>query len=106
MGVQVLLDTRLAKCGLAVIAFPSNDFGNQEPKSNAEIKEFVKKASTPPPLRVVHLGQSTWHAISGRGILVNKDSAVLSPSFVRACALPPAAQPTTKPLAASSNRKL
>jgi len=40
---MVLLDTRLRKCGLAVIAFPSNDFGNQEPNSNADIKEFVKK---------------------------------------------------------------
>ena len=43
-----MLDTRLRKCGLAVIAFPSNDFGNQEPNSNADIKEFDKKASTPP----------------------------------------------------------
>ncbi|KAJ1473159.1 thioredoxin-like protein [Baffinella frigidus] len=40
---MVSLDTSLSKCGLAVIAFPSNQFGDQEPKTNAEIKEFVKK---------------------------------------------------------------
>jgi len=29
--------------GFTILAFPSNQFGAQEPKSEAEIKEFVKK---------------------------------------------------------------
>ena len=31
--------------GLSVLAFPCNQFGGQEPKPEAEIKEFVKKFS-------------------------------------------------------------
>jgi glutathione peroxidase len=31
------------KKGLEILAFPSNDFGNQEPGTNEEIKQFCKK---------------------------------------------------------------
>ncbi len=34
------LHVQFAKEGLAVLAFPSNDFGKQEPGTNEEIKEF------------------------------------------------------------------
>jgi glutathione peroxidase len=37
----VQLHERYASLGLNVLAFPSNQFGQQEPKSNAEIKQFV-----------------------------------------------------------------
>ena len=30
-----------------ILGFPSNQFGNQEPKSNEEIQEFVKNQVTP-----------------------------------------------------------
>jgi len=30
--------------GLEILAFPSNQFGNQEPGSNAEIQEFCKSS--------------------------------------------------------------
>lgn len=40
-GLQKLHE-RFADDGLAVIAFPSNDFGNQEPGSPAEIKTFCE----------------------------------------------------------------
>jgi glutathione peroxidase-family protein len=29
--------------GLSIVGFPSNQFGNQEPKPEAEIKQFIKK---------------------------------------------------------------
>lgn len=38
-GLQTLYD-RYKKQGFVVLAFPSNDFGNQEPGTNREIKEF------------------------------------------------------------------
>jgi glutathione peroxidase len=42
-GLQALSDTYEAK-GLTVIGVPSNDFGAQEPKSEAEIKTFCEGA--------------------------------------------------------------
>lgn len=41
-GLQALHD-KYAKDGLAIVGVPSNDFGKQEPGSNAEIAEFCKK---------------------------------------------------------------
>jgi len=38
-GLQKLYDAYKAK-GFEVLAFPSNDFGGQEPGSNAEVKKF------------------------------------------------------------------
>jgi glutathione peroxidase len=38
-GLEKLYETYNSR-GLVVVAFPSNDFGEQEPGSNAEIKEF------------------------------------------------------------------
>lgn len=38
-GLQKLYDTYHDK-GFEILAFPSNQFGNQEPKSNTEIQEF------------------------------------------------------------------
>uniref|UniRef100_A0A9L0SR25 Glutathione peroxidase n=1 Tax=Equus caballus TaxID=9796 RepID=A0A9L0SR25_HORSE len=35
------LHARYAECGLRILAFPCNQFGRQEPGSNAEIKEFA-----------------------------------------------------------------
>ncbi|KAI5930886.1 Phospholipid hydroperoxide glutathione peroxidase [Manis javanica] len=35
------LHARYAECGLRILAFPCNQFGKQEPGSNAEIKEFA-----------------------------------------------------------------
>ncbi len=40
-GLQKLQDEYAAK-GLLVLGFPSNDFGGQEPGSNAEIKKFCE----------------------------------------------------------------
>ncbi len=37
------LHAKYAKDGLAILAFPCNDFGGQEPQSEAKIKEFAKK---------------------------------------------------------------
>ena len=37
------LHAKYAKQGLAILAFPCNDFGAQEPGDEAKIKEFVKK---------------------------------------------------------------
>src|SRR5258708_6070444 len=37
------LHTKYAKEGLAILAFPCNDFGQQEPQGEAKIKEFAKK---------------------------------------------------------------
>jgi glutathione peroxidase len=37
------LHAKYAKEGLAILAFPCNDFGQQEPQSEAKIKEFAKK---------------------------------------------------------------
>lgn len=41
-GLQAL-HAQYAKDGLAVLGFPCNDFGNQEPGDNAAIKEFCTK---------------------------------------------------------------
>uniref|UniRef100_A0A2C9JBF9 Glutathione peroxidase n=1 Tax=Biomphalaria glabrata TaxID=6526 RepID=A0A2C9JBF9_BIOGL len=35
------LHTKYAEMGLAILGFPSNEFGGQEPGSNEEIKKFV-----------------------------------------------------------------
>ena len=46
--------------GLRILGFPSNDFGNQEPKSEAEILEFVKKYGVTFPLfSKVHVSMQT-----------------------------------------------
>lgn len=37
------LHEKYAKDGLAILAFPCNDFGSQEPGNEAAIKEFAKK---------------------------------------------------------------
>src|SRR6266850_6439401 len=37
------LHVKYAKEGLAILAFPCNDFGQQEPQGEAKIKAFVKK---------------------------------------------------------------
>jgi glutathione peroxidase len=41
-GLQAL-HAKYAKDGLAVLGFPCNDFGQQEPGSNEKVKEFAKK---------------------------------------------------------------
>ena len=41
-GLQILHE-RYAKRGLTIVALPCNDFGDQEPGSEEEIKEFCKK---------------------------------------------------------------
>lgn len=41
-GLQAL-HAKYAKDGLAVLGFPCNDFGNQEPGDNATIKDFCSK---------------------------------------------------------------
>jgi glutathione peroxidase len=40
-GLQELYDSR-RRDGLVVLGFPANDFGGQEPRSNAEIAEFCE----------------------------------------------------------------
>jgi glutathione peroxidase len=42
-GLQAL-HAKYAKEGLAILAFPCNDFGGQEPGDEAKIKEFAKKS--------------------------------------------------------------
>jgi glutathione peroxidase len=37
------LHAKYAKDGLAILGFPCNDFGQQEPQGEAKIKEFAKK---------------------------------------------------------------
>jgi glutathione peroxidase-family protein len=37
------LHEKYNKQGLSIAAFPSNEFGGQEPKPEPEIKEFIKK---------------------------------------------------------------
>lgn len=37
------LDERYRSKGLVILGFPSNDFGRQEPKSNAEIAQFCDR---------------------------------------------------------------
>ena len=37
------LHERYSDQGLVILAFPCNQFGKQEPGSNADIKEFVKQ---------------------------------------------------------------
>jgi glutathione peroxidase len=41
-GLQAL-HTKYAKYGLAILGIPSNDFGGQEPGTNAQVAEFCKK---------------------------------------------------------------
>src|SRR5206468_11727602 len=41
-GLQAL-HAKYAKDGLAILGFPCNDFGNQEPGDEAKIKDFAKK---------------------------------------------------------------
>ena len=41
-GMQAL-HAKFAKDGLAILAFPCNDFGGQEPGDDAKVKEFAKK---------------------------------------------------------------
>src|SRR5438552_15621074 len=41
-GLQAL-HAKYAKDGLAILGFPCNDFGNQEPGNEAAIKEFCTK---------------------------------------------------------------
>jgi len=41
-GLQAIYD-RYAKEGFEILGFPSNDFGGQEPGSNAEIKNFCER---------------------------------------------------------------
>ena len=41
-GLQALHE-RYRRRGLVILGFPSNDFGKQEPKSNAEIAEFCDR---------------------------------------------------------------
>lgn len=41
-GLQALHE-RYKRRGLVILGFPSNDFGNQEPKSNAEIADFCDR---------------------------------------------------------------
>ncbi|KAK1805915.1 hypothetical protein P4O66_012960, partial [Electrophorus voltai] len=36
------MHAKYAEKGLRILAFPSNQFGNQEPGTSAQIKEFVK----------------------------------------------------------------
>ena len=38
------------KDGLVILGFPSNQFGNQEPKSNEEIQEFIRKKNVTFPV--------------------------------------------------------
>src|SRR5881394_1608629 len=40
-GLQAL-HTKYSARGLSILGFPSNDFGQQEPGSNAEIQQFCK----------------------------------------------------------------
>jgi glutathione peroxidase len=42
-GLQALYD-KYGKDGFEVLGFPSNDFGGQEPGSNAEIKDFCERS--------------------------------------------------------------
>jgi glutathione peroxidase len=37
------LNKRYRSRGLVILGFPSNDFGNQEPKANAEIADFCDR---------------------------------------------------------------
>lgn len=45
-----LLHERYAAQGLVILAFPCNQFGRQEPKSNAEIKLFAEEHGAKYPL--------------------------------------------------------
>ena len=47
------------------------------------------------PVREVHLGRSTWHAISGRGGVVNQDAALTQPrsAYENKCGGPSLGQP-------------
>lgn len=65
------LHEQFAKDGLAVLGFPCNDFGKQEPGSNADIKEFCStqyKVSFPMFDKVVVKGpekHALYQALSG-----------------------------------------
>lgn len=49
--LSVILYLRNSKSGLEILAFPCNNFGGQEPGTNAEIQEFAKsKGATFPVL--------------------------------------------------------
>ena len=55
-GVQqamVSLFNELSRCGFQILAFPCNQFGAQEPGTNAEIAQFAKK-------QVVMLETNDW----------------------------------------------
>jgi len=39
---MVSLHDQLAHCGFQILAFPCNQFGAQEPRSNAEINKYAK----------------------------------------------------------------
>lgn len=45
-----VLHDRYAEQGLVILAFPSNQFGRQEPKPNAEIKLFAQEHGAKYPL--------------------------------------------------------
>ena len=74
-GLQNLHEKYQGK-GLAVLGFPSNDFGSQEPGSNEEIKEFCssKYHVTFPMFDKVHVKGSEQHPLYAR--LTGKDSPV------------------------------
>jgi glutathione peroxidase len=40
---MVSLFSELSRCGFQILAFPCNQFGAQEPGTNAEIAQFAKK---------------------------------------------------------------
>jgi len=50
--------------GLEILAFPCNQFGRQEPKSNAEIKAFAQnKGATFPLFEKIYVNGSKAHPI-------------------------------------------
>lgn len=53
--------------GLVVLGFPSNDFGDQEPGSNAEIKQFCKSRYdvTFPMFEKIHVKGAEQHPLYG-----------------------------------------
>ena len=63
-GLQALYD-RLKDKGLVVVGFPCNDFGAQEPGTNAEIKEFCSKnySVTFPMMDKVHVKGPEQHPL-------------------------------------------
>ena len=63
------LHARYQGRGLAVLGFPSNDFGGQEPGSNAKIAEFCENTFG---VRFPMFAKS--HVVAGRGGAVNRSS--------------------------------